>query len=90
VDQPDFVTVHVTHQMEGAPHGSWREKRIYREVDDGYPSSFELAAACTIRAETAGMRLKSRAVQRLCDFAQLPLAAASFERAGHQQNRPRH
>src|SRR5271156_5751114 len=57
---------------------------------DGNARGFELAPALPFRTETAGVRLESGAIKRLCDFPQLPLAAASIECASHQQDRPWH
>jgi hypothetical protein len=57
---------------------------------NGDAGCFEFPTARPFPVETANVRFESRAIQGFCEFPHLPLAAACFERASHQQHRPRH
>jgi hypothetical protein len=63
---------------------------MHGKMGYGNASGLKFAPASVIGAETAGVRLEPGTVQRFCDLPQLPLAAASFECASHQQDGPRH
>ena len=90
VDQPDFVSAHVARQLECACDGGGRKEGVDRKMSNWNARVFEFAAAGIIRTETADVRLESRTIERFRDLPQLPFTAARFERASHQQNRPRH
>src|SRR5258708_492478 len=64
VDQADLVAAYIAQQLDDTRNRAQRTKGMHGEVRDGDTGCFKLAAAGAFGAKTAGVRLKSSAIQR--------------------------
>ncbi len=77
VDQRDAVPADITSQLPGPAEHPGPHERANGEMQDGNSGGAQLVGAKTVGMETAGVRLKPRAVERLGDLAELALSAAN-------------